>query len=116
MCHSLRPVLFLLLVLALVACGGVSLARNEEWKPGIPKRSGRMTGQKQQGTWTYWHPDGAQHAEGGFRDDKQDGAWTWWYPDGKIQQHGVYTRGLRVGPWRFHHPDGSLKAEGFYGQ
>src|SRR5687768_13917451 len=102
----IRSTLCGLLAFLLVACGGSAQPRTDEWQPGIPKRSGRVSGKKQQGTWTYWHPSGAKQAEGGFRDDKQDGAWTWWYADGTVQQQGRYDRGLRVGPWRFAHPDG----------
>ena len=111
----LRSAITVFLGVALVACGAAQ-ARNDEWHPGIPKRSGRLSGQQQQGTWTYWHPSGAKQAEGGFQDDKQDGAWAWWYPDGTVQQQGQYAGpGLRVGPWRFAHPDGKPKAEGAYG-
>ena len=114
--NVVRSIAFVVLALALVACGGATVARNDEWKPGIPKRAGRVVGEKQQGTWSYWHASGAKHAEGGFRDDKQDGTWSWWYADGTLQQQGNYAQsGLRVGPWRFFHADGKLKAEGAYG-
>jgi len=114
--NVLRSIVLLTLLALAVACGVSTRAQSDEWKPGVPKRAGRVVGEKQQGTWTYWYPTGAKHAEGGFRDDKQDGEWIWWHPDGTVQQQGAYAQGgLRVGMWRFLHPDGSPQATGAYG-
>lgn len=114
---AFRPLLVIIaaLGLALTACAGSARTRADEWRPGVPKRTGQVVDGRQQGTWTYWYEDGAKQAEGGFRDDRQEGAWTWWRRDGSVEQHGSYAGGLRIGPWTFLHADGTLRAAGYYG-
>jgi len=116
--NVLRRGTLIMLALAIAACGGgTQREHQDDWKPGIPKRAGRIIADKQEGTWTYWHANGAKQAEGGFAADRQNGAWTWWYPDGTTEQQGAYASGgLRVGAWRFCYADGKPRAAGSYGQ
>lgn len=97
---------------------------HDEWRPGVPKRHGEVSGGKQQGLWRYWYDNGTKQAEGAWHKDYQDGQWTWWYADGRVKQAGAYAgQGLdakrlssapRTGHWRFWYDNGQLQCDGAY--
>jgi antitoxin component YwqK of YwqJK toxin-antitoxin module/peroxiredoxin len=111
-----------LLLFALAACGERQV--REEWRPGVPKRSGLLVSGKQDGPWTYWYDKGQKQAEGGWDHDFQNGAWSWWYDSGRLKQQGQYdghgldpahhSSGVRIGHWRHFYDNGQLYCEGDY--
>jgi hypothetical protein len=58
------------------------------------------------GAWRTWHPNGALHSEGRYRDGLLHGRWRYWSTSGRKLAEGAYRRGQRHGVWHTWHDSG----------
>ena len=111
--HTPLVMLGLAGALHLAGCAG------GDGRPATPvvqaDRQGATASGKQTGQWTYTYSDGAKKASGSFVNDVQEGSWTWWWPDGVTVKHqGAYRSGQRAGSWRHFHANGKPASSGSY--
>lgn len=81
---------------------------------GKPARRGTLQGGRQEGEWTFSHPDGTRESQGTYLADVRTGAWTHWYPNGQRRMAGVYEQDRQEGVWEFWHDHGQLQCRGAY--
>ncbi len=98
----------------MIGCAARPIAVQDEWSPGVTRRTGTLVGGKQEGEWTFHQRSGALEARGGFANDLQEGAWTWYHPNGAVRLSGSYQAGLRAGTWTQQDVAGSSEAVGDY--
>lgn len=60
-----------------------------------------------EGTWVYYHPDGAVAARGQYVNGRLHGPWEVYWPDGRQRARGKYRLGYRDGAWKLWNADGS---------
>lgn len=113
-------------VLALASCH----REIESWPDGARRAEGRLAFQsehttasaegREDGTWTYWYPNGERRESGTYVDGRRTGEWTQWYPNGQRRSRGgrAWDQALhaspRTGMWTYWHENGEILARGVY--
>src|SRR5689334_10865122 len=111
-----RPTIVLSLLLALLLSGcSDEKAPKKRTRPGggQPVGAQQAPAAPADGLATEYH-DAARtqkKSEGEWRGGKQEGAWTFWHPNGKVSARGAFRGGQMDGPWVEFHEDGQKKSE-----
>jgi hypothetical protein len=75
---------------------------------------------REDGTWTYWYPNGERRESGAYVDGRRAGEWTQWYPNGQRRSRGerawdaASSASPRTGLWTYWHENGEVLARGLY--
>jgi hypothetical protein len=63
-----------------------------------------------------YYPGGLRRADGDIGSDdaatREDGTWTWWYPNGERRESGTLDHGRRVGEWTQWYPNAQRRSQG----
>ncbi|MDZ4773358.1 MAG: hypothetical protein SGI72_09525 [Planctomycetota bacterium] len=88
------------------------------WYPnGERRESGTHAEGHRTGEWTQWYPNGQRRSRGervwseALHASPREGMWTYWHENGEILSRGVFVNGAREGHWDFSREDGSLDPE-----
>ena len=76
--------------------------------------NGRVEGDRREGTWQFWYPDGTPQASRVYTAGQLDGPFRAWHGGGEVSVSGAYQGGLRHGPWIRRFTDGSPMELGAY--
>ncbi|MBE9536295.1 MAG: hypothetical protein IMF07_03860 [Proteobacteria bacterium] len=88
------PVLAVLLILFVSACGGVE---EEHYPSGELKRSGsRLKDGSKDGIWTSYYRNGHKLSSGRYENGKKEGTWTFWDMRGEKSDLKEYWQGKEV--------------------
>jgi antitoxin component YwqK of YwqJK toxin-antitoxin module len=117
--------------------GDSTASRFNDDNPDITGKGKKVRG-IQNGTWTYYYPNGKKFSVGVFNMGRQNGIWKFWYengfpelvreyqngkrngivrtyyPDGNKCSVGEYNMGIRNGTWKFWYKDGNLETINTY--
>jgi antitoxin component YwqK of YwqJK toxin-antitoxin module len=88
----------------------------ELYSTGEVKMEGGMNGEKREGEWKAYFPDGRVQSIGTFVNGLRTGKATVWQENGNLLQEGYYKEGRHVGKWRFYDEQGDLLREEDYGE
>lgn len=68
-----------------------------------------IPGAARDGTWTWYHGNGAVAATGAYSHGKHVGEWQWWHPNGQRRALGRHdTEGQRTSAWVFWSDTGAV--------
>lgn len=73
------------------------------YESGIKMREGTYTNGAPTGKWTEYNESGGKKAEGSFvsvgGEAVRNGSWIFYHPNGALQSEGKFNRGKKVGRW-----------------
>ena len=95
---------------------GECVKEAELYTTGAVKMEGAMKGDKRNGEWKAYFPDGRVQSVGTFVDGLRTGQATVWQPNGNLLQEGFYKDGKHVGKWKYYDEQGNLLKEVDYGE
>ena len=95
---------------------GVCVKEVEYYKSGQVKMEGGMKGEKREGEWKAYFPDGRVQSIGTFVNGLRTGVATVWQENGNLLQEGFYKEGKHCGKWKFYDEQGDLIKEVDYGE
>ena len=95
---------------------GVCVKEVEYYESGQVKMEGGMKGDKREGEWKAYFPDGRVQSIGTFVDGLRTGVATVWQENGNLLQEGFYKEGKHCGKWKFYDEQGDLIKEVDYGE
>ena len=95
---------------------GVCVKEVEYYESGQVKMEGGMKGEKREGEWKAYFPDGRVQSIGTFVDGLRTGVATVWQENGNLLQEGFYKEGRHCGKWKFYDEQGDLIKEVDYGE
>ena len=88
----------------------------ELYETGAVRMEGEMKGEKRNGEWKAYFPDGRVQSVGTFVNGLRTGKATVWQENGNLLQEGYYKEGQHVGKWKFYDEQGNLLKEVDYGE
>lgn len=89
---------------------------SEYYETGQLKMEGAMNGEKRDGEWKAYFPDGRVQSIGTFVNGLRTGKAIVWQENGNLLQEGFYKEGKHVGKWKFYDEQGDLVKEIDYGE
>ena len=95
---------------------GICVKEVELYETGQVKMEGGMKGEKREGEWKAYFPDGRVQSIGTFVNGLRTGKATVWQENGNMLQEGYYKEGRHVGKWRFYDEQGDFLREEDYGE
>ncbi|MBP8822372.1 MAG: hypothetical protein KBH07_01855 [Flavobacteriales bacterium] len=97
-----------LVVVAIAAALGYHLNQREQptFGNGQLKRTGSAVNGRNQGRWTWYHPNGRKKMEGDFDGGKRTGRWATFSPTGDTLTLSTYRNDKLNGPHKVYGPDG----------
>ena len=95
---------------------GVCVKEVEYYESGQVKMEGGMKGEKREGEWKAYFPDGRVQSIGTFVNGLRTGVATVWQENGNLLQEGFYKEGKHCGKWKFYDEQGDLIKEVDYGE
>lgn len=95
---------------------GVCVKEVEYYESGQVKMEGGMKGEKREGEWKAYFPDGRVQSIGTFVDGLRTGVATVWQENGNLLQEGFYKEGRHCGKWKFYDEQGDIIKEVDYGE
>ena len=95
---------------------GVCVKEVEYYESGQVKMEGGMKGDKREGEWKAYFPDGRVQSIGTFVDGLRTGVATVWQENGNLLQEGFYKKGRHCGKWKFYDEQGDIIKEVDYGE
>ncbi|HUH26052.1 MAG TPA: hypothetical protein VLY87_05460 [Flavobacterium sp.] len=75
---------------------------------------GNYSGNRKNGNWKYYYPNGKLHQKGKYIDDKQNGIWNYYFDSGEFMGSGELLENKQIGLWKWFHKNGSLYTERIY--
>lgn len=88
----------------------------EFYSTGAVKMEGAMKGEKREGEWKAYFPDGRMQSHGFFKDGLRSGVATVWQENGNLLQEGFYKEGKHCGKWKFYDEQGDIVREIDFGE
>ena len=95
---------------------GVCVKEVEYYESGQVKMEGGMKGEKREGEWKAYFPDGRVQSIGTFVNGLRTGVATVWQENGNLLQEGFYKEGRHCGKWKFYDEQGDIIKEVDYGE
>ena len=95
---------------------GTCVKEVELYETGQVKMEGGMKGNKREGEWKAYFPDGRVQSIGTFVNGLRTGQATVWQENGNLLQEGSYKDGRHVGKWKYYDEQGNLLKEVDYGE
>ena len=81
---------------------------------GRVRSEGLLERGKQDGTWTYYYPDGSLERRARFAAGVLHGHEQRFYRSGALRAEAWWDEGRRVGTWRWYAEDGAVREEVAY--
>ena len=94
---------------------GDCVKETQFYETGVVKMEGGMKGEKREGEWKSYFPDGRVQSIGTFLNGRRTGEAKVWQENGNLYQEGFYKEGAHVGKWKFYDEQGNLLKEIDYG-
>ena len=88
----------------------------EYYETGVVKMEGDMIGEKREGEWKAFFPDGKVQSEGVFENGIRVGKATIYYENGNVFKEGYYKNGSQTGKWTTYDEQGYVLGVKDYGE
>ena len=83
--------------------------------PGTRIYNNKLTGEKLNGEFKTYYPDGSKHGVINLANGRQDGLTISWYPNGNLKSTENYSIGIEYGEYESYYENGNKKQTGVAG-